>query len=88
MSIRLCVCLYVCAWVAVYRSMFERLQQAGHPVFRLTTQYRMHPSISHYVNQLFYQNRYAASCRFCRFSGVLAVHWLEGLYVRLFHIVR
>jgi superfamily I DNA and/or RNA helicase len=38
------------------RSLFERLEQAGHPVHTLTTQYRMHPSIRKWPSQHFYGN--------------------------------
>ncbi|XP_057835542.2 uncharacterized protein LOC131045894 isoform X2 [Cryptomeria japonica] len=38
------------------RSLFERLQQIGHPVHILNTQYRMHPSISQFPNTEFYGN--------------------------------
>uniref|UniRef100_A0A6P6Y756 Probable helicase DDB_G0274399 n=1 Tax=Dermatophagoides pteronyssinus TaxID=6956 RepID=A0A6P6Y756_DERPT len=39
---------------AFERSLFERLEQLGHPVEMLRVQYRMHPQISHFPNQQFY----------------------------------
>jgi superfamily I DNA and/or RNA helicase len=39
------------------RSLFERMEEAGYPVHMLRTQYRMHPDISHFPSQHFYQNR-------------------------------
>ncbi|KAH9566591.1 hypothetical protein CY35_04G135600 [Sphagnum magellanicum] len=39
---------------AFLRSLFERLQEAGVPVHFLRTQYRMHPEISQYPSQRFY----------------------------------
>lgn len=36
------------------RSLFERLQGAGHPVVLLNEQYRMHPAISMHPSTLFY----------------------------------
>ena len=39
------------------RSLFERLEQNGHPSILLDEQYRMHPSISLWPNQQFYQER-------------------------------
>ncbi|WCJ17629.1 P-loop containing nucleoside triphosphate hydrolases superfamily protein [Euphorbia peplus] len=38
------------------RSLFERLSSLGHPKHLLNTQYRMHPSISHFPNAKFYLN--------------------------------
>jgi len=37
------------------RSLFERLQDAGHPVLMLTTQYRMHPQIRAFPSNRFYR---------------------------------
>ena len=39
------------------RSLFQRLQQGGSPVIMLDTQYRMHPLISEYPSELFYQGK-------------------------------
>ncbi|XP_057845589.2 uncharacterized protein LOC131055004 isoform X1 [Cryptomeria japonica] len=39
------------------RSLFERLQQLGHPCHLLNTQYRMHPEICRFPNMKFYENR-------------------------------
>ncbi|XP_050212375.2 uncharacterized ATP-dependent helicase C29A10.10c-like [Mercurialis annua] len=39
------------------RSMFERLQRAGHPVTLLTKQYRMHPEISQFPSLRFYNGK-------------------------------
>ncbi|KAK2980144.1 hypothetical protein RJ640_021764 [Escallonia rubra] len=39
------------------RSLFERLSLLGHSKHLLSTQYRMHPSISCFPNAKFYQNR-------------------------------
>jgi senataxin len=36
------------------RSLFQRLEEAGHEVFMLNTQYRMHPKISHFPREIFY----------------------------------
>ncbi|CAI9114585.1 OLC1v1015339C1 [Oldenlandia corymbosa var. corymbosa] len=38
-------------------SMFERLQRAGHPVFMLTHQYRMHPEICRFPSLHFYDGK-------------------------------
>lgn len=38
-------------------SLFERLENAGHPVVLLFVQYRMHPSIRLFPSQHFYQSR-------------------------------
>lgn len=42
---------------AYSRSLFERLQRAGHPTHLLDTQYRMHPAISQHPAALFYDGR-------------------------------
>jgi senataxin len=39
------------------RSLFERLQTAGHPVHLLDTQYRMHPEIAAFPSKHFYGGR-------------------------------
>jgi hypothetical protein len=39
------------------RSVFERLQQAGHPTLFLDTQYRMHPEIADFPSRSFYGGR-------------------------------
>lgn len=36
------------------RSLFQRLQEAGHDVYMLNTQYRMHPKISAFPRKIFY----------------------------------
>jgi senataxin len=36
------------------RSLFQRLEEAGHPVFMLNVQYRMDPKISHFPRTIFY----------------------------------
>ena len=36
------------------RSLFQRLEEAGHDVHLLDTQYRMHPAISNFPRQIFY----------------------------------
>lgn len=36
------------------RSLFQRLEEAGHPVHMLDTQYRMHPAISSFPRRIFY----------------------------------
>ena len=36
------------------RSLFQRLEEAGNPVHMLDTQYRMHPTISSFPRQIFY----------------------------------
>ena len=36
------------------RSLFQRLEEAGHPVYMLDQQYRMHPEISRFPRQIFY----------------------------------
>jgi senataxin len=36
------------------RSLFQRLEEAGQPVYMLNEQYRMHPSISHFPRHIFY----------------------------------
>lgn len=36
------------------RSLFQRLEEAGQPVYMLNEQYRMHPKISHFPRQIFY----------------------------------
>lgn len=38
------------------RSLFERLQNCGHPVRLLSIQYRMHPHIRRWPSQYFYNN--------------------------------
>jgi len=40
--------------LAFERSLFERLEQGGHPVHLLDTQYRMHPKISAFPRRHFY----------------------------------
>lgn len=37
------------------RSLFQRLEEAGQKVYLLNTQYRMHPSISHFPRRIFYE---------------------------------
>jgi senataxin len=39
------------------RSLFKRLQDAGHPVHVLQVQYRMHPTISYFASSTFYEGR-------------------------------
>jgi senataxin len=39
------------------RSLFERLVDAGHPVVRLTVQYRMHPIIRQFPSDAFYDGK-------------------------------
>lgn len=36
------------------RSLFQRLEEAGQPVYMLNEQYRMHPAISHFPRHIFY----------------------------------
>jgi senataxin len=36
------------------RSLFQRLEEAGQPVYMLNEQYRMHPKISHFPRTIFY----------------------------------
>ena len=36
------------------RSLFQRLEEAGQPVYMLNQQYRMHPAISHFPRHIFY----------------------------------
>jgi senataxin len=36
------------------RSLFQRLEEAGEPVYMLNEQYRMHPKISHFPRHIFY----------------------------------
>ncbi len=36
------------------RSLFQRLEEAGHEVHLLNTQYRMHPGISEFPRKIFY----------------------------------
>jgi senataxin len=36
------------------RSLFQRLEEAGHDVHLLDTQYRMHPEISDFPRRIFY----------------------------------
>ncbi|GKY98248.1 hypothetical protein MPSEU_000782500 [Mayamaea pseudoterrestris] len=36
------------------RSLFQRLEEAGEPVYMLNEQYRMHPQISHFPRHIFY----------------------------------
>ena len=36
------------------RSLFQRLEEAGHEVHLLDTQYRMHPGISEFPRKIFY----------------------------------
>ena len=36
------------------RSLFQRLEEAGHKVYMLNQQYRMHPAISHFPRRIFY----------------------------------
>jgi senataxin len=36
------------------RSLFQRLEEAGQPVYMLQEQYRMHPQISHFPRHIFY----------------------------------
>ncbi len=39
------------------RSLFQRLEEAGHDVHMLNTQYRMHPSISDFPRRIFYDGK-------------------------------
>lgn len=39
------------------KSLFQRFQEAGHPVTLLETQYRMHPEISAFSSAFFYESR-------------------------------
>jgi len=39
------------------RSLFQRLEEAGHEVHMLNTQYRMHPSISDFPRRIFYDGK-------------------------------
>jgi len=39
------------------RSLFQRLEEAGHEVHLLNTQYRMHPSISDFPRRIFYDGK-------------------------------
>lgn len=39
------------------RSLFQRLEEAGHEVHLLNTQYRMHPDISKFPRLVFYQGQ-------------------------------
>ncbi len=39
------------------RSLFQRLEEAGHEVHMLDTQYRMHPSISDFPRRIFYDGK-------------------------------
>ena len=36
------------------RSLFQRLEEAGQPIYMLNEQYRMHPKISHFPRNIFY----------------------------------
>lgn len=36
------------------RSLFQRMEEAGQPVYMLNEQYRMHPKISHFPRHIFY----------------------------------
>ena len=38
------------------QSLFFRCQEAGHPKLMLKTQYRMHPEVSNFISELFYDN--------------------------------
>jgi senataxin len=39
------------------RSLFERLQLLGSPMLMLDVQYRMHPKISHFPREQFYNGK-------------------------------
>lgn len=39
------------------RSLFQRLEEAGHLVYMLNEQYRMHPAISHFPRHIFYRGQ-------------------------------
>ena len=39
------------------RSLFQRLEEAGHEVHLLNTQYRMHPAISDFPRHIFYDGK-------------------------------
>lgn len=45
------------------RSLFQRLVESGSPVFLLTQQYRMHPSISRFPSTYFYDGRLVNDAR-------------------------
>ncbi|KAK8567489.1 hypothetical protein V6N12_006075 [Hibiscus sabdariffa] len=47
----------VCDEAGFGRSLFQRLTILGHSKHLLNTQYRMHPSISHFPNACFYNNK-------------------------------
>lgn len=48
------------------RSLFQRLEEAGHEVHLLDTQYRMHPDISAFPRQVFYQGQLNDSASVCK----------------------
>jgi superfamily I DNA and/or RNA helicase len=58
-------------------SMFKRLQAAGYPVRVLNEQYRMHPNISAFPSQEFYQGKLLDG----KVRGRAGHHtWKEGLF--------
>ncbi|KAI8847501.1 AAA domain-containing protein [Chytridium lagenaria] len=46
-----------CEAAGFKRSLFQRLESLSHPVHFLDTQYRMHPSISRYPSEIFYDGK-------------------------------
>jgi senataxin len=48
------------------RSLFQRLEEAGHEVHLLDTQYRMHPDISAFPRAVFYQGQLRDAASVCK----------------------
>lgn len=48
------------------RSLFQRLEEAGHEVHLLDTQYRMHPDISAFPRRVFYQGQLTDAASVCK----------------------
>jgi len=48
------------------RSLFQRLEEAGHPVNMLNTQYRMHPKISSFPRRIFYDGSLVDGPNVCK----------------------
>ena len=60
------------------RSLFERLQEGGLPVNLLTTQYRMHPSISFFPSQRFYNGALKDSLRTKKMLSIFKPEFCDG----------
>jgi senataxin len=62
------------------RSLFQRLQEGGVPVYMLTSQYRMHPRICLYPSQQFYGGALRNAGRTCSMQSIFGAE--VGMSIR------